>query len=346
MRIVRTLAAGLLLLAGTMVEGVRAQSVADFYRGKQVQIQVGSAAGAGYDAYGRLVARHLGKHIPGNPNVIVVNKPGAGGLTMANSLVAAGPNDGTAIGAPQSSTIVEGLLHLASRGGSAARFDATTLDFLGSASQDVFVFFVWHTAKAKSFNDLLTTETLMASSGPSTDGSLIAPALNKMFGTKIKLVTGYQSTATSLLAMERGEVESNTMAYASIATLRPDWLRDKKIIFVAQMGMKPHPDLAGVPFVTDLAKTAEDREILQLIFAKYQMGRPYFLPPGVPKDRAQALQAAFAAALKDPELLADAAKAKMEVDPVSGPDVEALVKRLYGMPKDLVRKTRQLLGTE
>lgn len=288
-----TAAAWTLLAVCVTAGGAAAQSVTDFYKGKQVAIHIGSEAGSGFDAYARLIARHIGKHIPGNPNVVPANKPGAGSLTMTNSLVVAGPKDGSVIGAAQSSAVVEGLLHLASPGGTAAKFDATKLHWLGSPSQDVFVLFTWHDGKPKEFSDLLTMEILMASSGRNTDGSLIAMMLNKVFGTKIKLITGYRVSGASLIAMERGEIDSFTMAYASIAIMRPDWIKDRKIRFLAQMGMKPHPDLKGVPFVLDLVKTPENRGVLELVFAKYQFGRPYFVPPEVPGDRVAALRAAF-----------------------------------------------------
>ena len=340
--VVVLLASAILAYAGD----ARAQSVADFYGGKQVQMLIGSGAGAGFDVYARLVARHLGKHIPGHPTVVPMNKPGAGSLTMTNALVNIGPKDGSAIGAPQSSAPVEGLLHLLSRDGTAAKYDATRLHWIGSASQDVFVVFDWHTAKVKSFSDLMTTEMLLASSGPNTDGSLVAIALNKLLGTKIKLVTGYGISSGGLLAMERGEIDANAMAYASIATMRSDWIREGKIRFLAQMGMTPHPDLKDVPFVLDLVKSPEDRKVLELIFAKYQFGRPYLVPSDVPAERVAALRAAFDATMKDPELLADAQKQRLEVNPVSGTEVQAMIEKLYRTPEALARRTREILGTE
>src|SRR5262249_15159750 len=157
---------------------------------------------------------------------------------------------------------------LLSRGGTAAKFEATKLHWIGSASQDVFVVFDWHTAKVKSFSDLMNTEMLLASSGPNTDGSLVTIALNKVLGTRIKLVTGYGISSGGLLAMERGEIDANAMAYASISTMRPDWIKEGKIRFLAQMGMAPHPALKDVPFVLDLVQSPEDRGVLELIFAK------------------------------------------------------------------------------
>ena len=223
----------------------RAQSVAEFYTGKQVQMLIGSGPGAGFDAYARLVARHLGKHIPGHPTVVPMNKPGAGSLTMANGLVNVGPKDGSAIGAPQSSAPVEGLLHLLSRGGTAAKYDATRLHWIGSASQDVFVLFDWHTAKLKSFSDLMTMRDAAGIVRSQHRRLADRMALNKLLGTKIKLVTGYSVSSAEMLAMERGELDGNAMAYASVSTMRPDWIKDGKIRFLAQMGMTPHPDLKG-----------------------------------------------------------------------------------------------------
>ena len=325
---------------------VRAQSVADFYKGKQVSVLVGSGAGGGFDAYARLVARHLGDHIPGAPAVVVLNKPGAGSLTMVNGLVNAGPFDGATIGAPQSSAAVEELLHIGSKGGKAAKFKATDLHWLGSATQDVFILFSWHGSKIKSLDDLRKHEMLLGSSGPNTDGSLISNALNRILGTKIKLISGYQTSGAEMLAMERGELDGNAMAYASVSTMRPDWIKDGTIHVLAQMGTTPQPGLDNVPFVPDLVKDPEDHAVLELIFAKYLMGRPYFVPPGVPEDRVAALRAAFDKTMADPKLLADAGKLHLEVRPVSGKDVQALVAKLYKSPPALVVKARAALGTE
>jgi tripartite-type tricarboxylate transporter receptor subunit TctC len=330
----------------SVVNNAAADSVADFYKGKQVTIVIGSEAGSGFDAYARLVARHIGEHIPGNPTVVPSNKPGAGSLTMTNELVQAGPFDGTVIGAPQSSAAVEQLLHLASAGGKAAHFETTKLNWLGSASQDVFVLFDWHTSKVKSFADLENEEMLLGSAGLNTDGSLIATALNKILGTKIKLVTGYQNSGAEMLAMERGEVDGNAMAYASVVTMHPDWVKDGTIRLLAQMANEPQPGLDQVPFVLDLVKDKDDRAVLQLIFAKYQMGRPLFVPPGVPEDRVAALRTAFDATMKDPALLADAETERLEVRPVSGTDVQAMIARLYATPESLVQKARDALGTK
>ena len=332
-------------IAALLPHATHAQSVADFYKGKQVSVLIGSEAGAGFDAYARLVARHIGSFIPGNPSMVPLNKPGAGSLTMVNSLVNAGPFDGTTIGAPQSSAPVEELLHLGSKGGSAAHFKAVELNWIGSASQDTFILFNWKTSKIKTLDDLRKDEMLLGSSGPNTDGSLVSNALNRIIGTKIKLITGYATSSAEMLAMERGEIEGNVMAYASVNTIHNDWINDGSIRILAQMGTTPQPGLSA-PFILDLVPSEDDRAALTLIFAKYQFGRPLFVPPGVPKERVAALRTAFDTAMKDPATLADAEKAHMEVRPVSGADVQALIEKLYKTPEPLVQRARDALGTE
>jgi tripartite-type tricarboxylate transporter receptor subunit TctC len=338
--------AAIALAALAMPTSAHADPVADFYKGKQVSMLVGSGAGGGFDAYARLVARHLGDHIPGAPTVVVLNKPGAGSLTMVNALVNAGPFDGTTIGAPQSSAAVEELLHIGSKGGKAAKFKATELHWLGSATQDVFILFSWHGSKIQSLDDLKKDEMLLGSSGPNTDGSLISNALNRILGTKIKLISGYRTSGAEMLAMEKGEIDGNAMAYASVSTMRPDWIKNGTIRVLAQMGTTPQPGLDNVPFVPDLVKAPEDHAVLELIFAKYLMGRPYFVPPGVPDDRVAALRTAFDATMADKALLADAKKLHLEVRPVSGKDVQALVAKLYKTQPALVTKAREALGTK
>lgn len=338
--------AAIALAALTLPTNANADSAADFYKGKQVSMLVGSGAGGGFDAYARLVARHLGDHIPGAPSVVVLNKPGAGSLTMVNALVNSGPFDGTSIGAPQSSAAVEELLHIGSKGGKAAKFKATDLHWLGSATQDVFILFSWHGSKIQSLDDLKQHEMMLGSSGPNTDGSLISNALNRILGTKIKLISGYRTSGAEMLAMEKGEIDGNAMAYASVSTMRPDWIKDGTIRVLAQMGTTPQPGLDNVPFVPDLVKDPDDHAVLELIFAKYLMGRPYFVPPGVPEERVAALRTAFDATMADKALLADAEKLHLEVRPVSGTDVQALVAKLYKSPPALVAKAREALGTE
>ena len=337
------------LIAISIVSAVhcaRAQPSTDFYRSKTVNMVVGSDAGSGYDAYARLVARHIGKHIPGNPSIVVQNHPGAGSITMTNQLANVGSRDGATIGAPQSSVAFERLLHLLGPGGKAAAFDATKLNWLGTAAQDTFVVLGWHKSKVRTYNDMLTKEFVIGTSGPNTDGSLIVAVLNKLLGAKIKLINGYSGTAPQLLALERGEIDGASMAYSTLLTLRPNLHRDKEISVLLQIGRTKHPDLAEVAFLPDIMHSDEDRAIISVIFDKYQMGRPFFVPPGVPIERVEILRAAFDAVMKDSALIAEAAQLKLELSPLSGREVQALIERLYATPEPMVRQARQLLGTE
>lgn len=323
-----------------------AQQRDDFYRGRTLTIVVGSDAGSGYDAYARLVGRHINKHIPGAPVVIVQNQPGAGSITMANTISNSGAKDGTIIGAPQSSVAFERLLHLLSPGGKTATFDATKLNWLGTVAQDTFVVLGWHKSKVRTTQDMLTKEFVIGTSGPNTDGSLIVAIMNRLLDTKIKLITGYKGTAPQLLALERGEIDGSAMAYATVSTLRPNLHQANEISVLLQVGRERHANLRNVPLLAELLKNPDDRSAVEVIFDKYQMGRPFFAPTGVPADRVAMLRAAFDASMKDPDLIAEAAKLKLEMNPLTGAQVQALVERLYASPDAIVRRARNLLGTE
>lgn len=323
-----------------------ADPIADFYRGKSISIYVGSEAGGGYDVYARLLARHIGKHIPGNPTVVVRNMPGSGGLTMTNFIANIGPKDGTAIGTAQSTIAFEALLHLNSVGGKAAQFEAEKLSWLGSTANSVFLVAAWHTAKPKTFTDLLTTELVLGTSGQRTDGALITAALNKVVGTKIKHVPGYQSGSRQVLALERGEIDAAALEYSTISAMRPDWIKDGKLRFLVQCGLKPHPDLTYVPFALDFVTSPEDRAALTLIFAKYEFGRPFYMAAEVPTERVKALQTAFDESMKDPDLLADARKQNLHIGPMPGPALQATIETLYRSPPPIRERARDILGAK
>ena len=335
-----------LLAAALFALPAAAQDLASVWRGKTVTILVGTSAGGGYDTYARLLGRHMGKHIPGNPAFVIQNQPGAGSITMANALANVGAKDGTAIGAPQSSVAFERLLHLLSPGGKTANFDANKLNWLGTVAQDTFVVLGWHKSKVQTIEDMLTKDFVIGTSGPNTDGSLIVALLNKLLDTKIRLITGYSGTAPQLLALERGEIDGSSMAWSTVVALRPYVQRDNEIKVLLQIGKQKHPDLPNVAFLADLMKSDEDRAIVSIVFDKYQMGRPMFAPPGVPADRVALLRAAFDATMKDPAFIAEAGVLKLELSPLPGAEVQALVERLYASPEAMVKKARMLLGTE
>ena len=332
------------VLALFCAPAARADAVADFYAGKDVSLTVGSAPGGGYDAATRLLSRHYSKHIPGKPTIIVRNMPGAGSLNMMNNVANVAPKDGTVIGAPQNTAPLERLLHILSKDGKNANFDAEKLNWIGTSSQDVYLLIAWHTAPVATFSDLTKTELVVGSSGHNTDHSITARLLNQTFGTKLKIVTGYPSAQEIMLAMERGELQGNSgRAYSSLMSGFSHLVRDGKVKMLVQMGITPHPDLKNVPFALDLVKSEDERKVLELTFSKFQMSRPLFVAAEVPRDRVQALRRGFDAMMKDPELLADAEKSKIDIDPLSGEEVQKLVQKLFATPQPLVEKARALL---
>jgi tripartite-type tricarboxylate transporter receptor subunit TctC len=332
---------GAALLAVGLWSGPAAaqEDVAAFYRGKTLRIVVGVAVGSGYDINARLLARHLGAHVPGNPTVIVQNQPGAGSLTMSNQLYAAGPFDGTAIGASFNGMPTTPLLQPAG-----ARFDPVKFNWIGSTNRETQVTYLWHTAPAQSLADLERTEVIVGAQAPGSTQYDFPLLANHLFGLKFKIITGYESTPKIHLAMERGEIHGNGATnWSTLKALNTNWLDEKKVKVIAQWALKGHPELSGVPLVLDSAKTDADRAALRLVIARLEYGRPFFMPPQVPPERVAAVRRAFAAAVKDPAYLAEAEKLKIDVDPLSGEEVANLVEQVSRTPADTVTRVRTAL---
>jgi tripartite-type tricarboxylate transporter receptor subunit TctC len=317
-----------------------AQSAANFYKGKNVDLLIGYSVGGGYDVYARMIARHLGKHIPSEPNVVPKNMEGAGSLRLANWLYNVAPKDGTVIGTIGRGTGFDPLL-----GHKAAQFDGTKFNWIGSANDEVSVCVAWTArAKVKKFEDLLHTELTVGGTGSAADTDQFPRILNGVLGTKMKIVTGYPGGNDVNLAMERGEVDGRCgWSWSSVKSTRASWLTDHKITVLMQLSLTKHPDLPDVPLVTDLAKTEEQRQILRLIFARQVMGRPYLAPPNVPADRVAALRSAFTGTMEDKDFLAEAEKAQLEITPVSGEAVQKLVNEVYQTPPEIAKKAADLL---
>jgi tripartite-type tricarboxylate transporter receptor subunit TctC len=316
-----------------------ADAISDFYAGRTVSIIVGFGPGGGYDLYARLVARHFGAHMPGRPTVIVQNMPGAAGLGLANSLFNVLPKDGTVFGTFNRTIPLEPLLD-----GSRAQFDPLAFNWLGSPSSEVSACVSWHSARAKSLNDLKTIEMLMAGTGPAADATMYPKVFRDVLGLKFKVVSGYQGAADSILAMERGEVDGFCpWGWSSMMATRPDWLSSGKINVLMQLGMRKDPAHPDVPLVLDLASTTADRQALEMMVSPLLFARPFAAPPRIPEDRAQALRAAFKATIEDPAFLEDAKRNKLDVEYVSGSEISAVLQRIYATPKSVVDRVKASL---
>ncbi len=321
------------------VASTQAQTPAEFYQGRTIEIGISSTVGGGYDAHARLLARTMGKYIPGNPTIVAKNIDGAGGLRLANLLYNTAPRDGTSIGTIYRATAFEPLF-----GNKAAQFDATQFNWIGSASSEVSLCVSWHGSGVTTFNDMLSKELVVAHSGAGADAYQFSKIINGVLGTRMRLIGGYRGGNEMLLAMERGEVGGRCgWSWSSVQATRREWLERKQVNLLTQLALSKHPDMPNVPLVIDLAKTDEQRDILRLVFARQQIAYPFLAPPGVPKDRVEVLRTAFLKAMADPELLAGAHKARLEILPVSGGEAQRLVAELHATPAPVVEKTSEML---
>jgi tripartite-type tricarboxylate transporter receptor subunit TctC len=330
------LAAALLAVAGLTPPKARADAVSDFYRGKTVNVLIGVGAGGEYDLQARLVAKHIGRHIPGNPSVVPQNMTGASGLKMENYLYVQAPRDGTYIGMSQNAFPAAQAAGL-----TGIQFDAAKFAWLGAIAPVVETMTVWHASGIASIDDARKRETIAGATSKGAITYIYAAMMNEFFGTRFKIVTGYNGGNEINLAMERGEVDARNNTWSSWKTTKPMWLEDKKINIIAQAGPRA-PDL-DAPSVEQLAKTPEDRRVIELVVSGTQLGRPLFITPGVPEDRVQALRAAFDATMKDPAFLAEAASLNYEVAPVDGETLQKIVGKVLATPKDLAARARHLL---
>jgi tripartite-type tricarboxylate transporter receptor subunit TctC len=332
--------AALLLAAIVSVASLpaQAQSVEEFYRKTPVQLLIGFPVANAYDTYARAVARHLGKHIPGNPTIIPVNRPGAGSLTAANFLYNAAPKDGSTIAHFNRSIPLEPLI-----GNAAAKFDGRKFTWLGSVGNEVSVCVGWHTAAVKTWNDMLTKEFVAGAAGLGADTGVFPTVLKNVFGANIKIITGYPGGAEMSIAMERREIDGRCgWSWSGVKSTKPEWLSSKQINILLQLGLQKSPELPDVPLIIDQATTDDQRQILKLVFSRQEFAWPFAAPPDIPTDRAQALRAAFAATLADPEFLEDAKKIQIDVNPVSASAVDRLIGELYASPDAILTKLRSV----
>lgn len=312
-----------------------AQTPAEFFKDKTVTIYVGLSPGGGYDGNARLVSRYLGKYIPGNPTVIVKNMPGGGGLVMTNFVANVAPKDGLHIGAPQRGVPFEPLLGDASH----SKFDTLKLQWIGSTNSDTSVAVVSKKKGIKDWKDLLKTEVIVAGTGVGTESVTVPYILRNVLGFKYKVIAGYPGGNEMNIAMERGEVDGRgTFSWTSIKPNKAQWIDSGDMIVLYQMGLRKHPDLKNVPLVTELAQNEIQKQMLELQFTAFEVGRPQFVAEGVPADRVTALRRAFDKAMEDKELISEAEKNGMEVNAMTGEEMAEVYQRVFKTPKEVILK--------
>jgi tripartite-type tricarboxylate transporter receptor subunit TctC len=312
-----------------------AQTPEQFYKGKQIELSVGYPPAGSNDVYSRLLARHIGRHIPGNPTVIVQNRPGAGSFNALAYVYNVAPKDGTvlALGAP--TTPLDEKL-----GNPGVRFKAAEFNWIGRVESQTNVVFLWHTSKVKSVVDAQKFEATLSGTGVGSTAVVYPTVMNNVLGTKFKMVLGYKGSAVAQLAVERGEVEGHSTSWTAVKVNHPDWLPSKKITVIVQFALQRHPELANVPTVVELARNDEERAVLRAVMNATEIGTAFFTTPGVPVDRVQALRRAFDATMKDPEFIADAEKSKLTIGPLAGEELQKLVGEVANLSPALLEKVK------
>ncbi|HMA51461.1 MAG TPA: tripartite tricarboxylate transporter substrate-binding protein [Magnetospirillaceae bacterium] len=329
-----------LLLLGIATAATAADPVRDFYAGRTIQLVIGYSVGGGYDLYARTLARHMSRHIPGNPIIVPQNMPGAGSVRALNYLAKAAPKDGSVFGTFARGAAMEPLLDPQS-----AAFDPRSLNWIGSITNEVSTCAFWHSSGIKTWQDMQKKSYTIGGTGVSSDTDVFPKALRSLFHLPLKLVTGFPGGQDVVLSLQRGEIDGRCgWSWTSLIS-RNRALYDSKQIFVPlQLGLKKHPDLPDVPLVTDLSDDPKVKAALRVIFSRQAMARPFAAPPGVPAERLTALREAFEATMRDPEFLDEAKKLELEVAPVSGEEITQLVTEVYATPPDIVQLAREAMA--
>jgi tripartite-type tricarboxylate transporter receptor subunit TctC len=316
-----------------------ADAGADFYQGKQLSLIISLPVGGGYDVYARTVARHMGKHLSGSATIVPQNMPGAGGLRATGFLYEKAPKDGLTIGAIQNTVPFEPLFQP-----NIAHFDVRKFNWLGSPNSEVGLFLTWGTSPVKTLADAQRIEITVGATGAASTPAYYSRVLNAVFGTRQRIVSGYQGQPEAFLAMERGEIDGFGSAFwSSVKVTKPEWIADHKVNLIVQYALEPHPELTDVPFALDLVTDPEKRAIMEVASAPLSVGRPFVAPPGVPAGRVAALRGALQATFKDPAFLSDAAKATLEVtNTKTGEQLEAIIARVYSAPPAVIQRLRAI----
>ena len=333
-RIVLLVSAALALVAGPAA----AQSVESFYRGKTVTVDVFTGPGGGTDIVARLIAQNMGRHIPGNPAMVVKGVLGGGGIVLTNHLYNNAPKDGTELGTINRPNAFDPLFGLPN-----THFDPLKFDWIGSEGKETLLGISWQTSPVKTLLDATKQELTVGADAPGADLSRMPLALNAAVGTRFKVIIGYPSGNEILLAMERGEVGGRIgIGYDSLMSTRPDWVKTHQVNLLVQMGVTRDSRIPDVPLAIEHAKTPLDKAVLELVFSPLEMSRPYLLPPGVPPERAAAIRAAFMATMTDPEFVAASGKAQMSIEPISGDEILGIIKRAYAQPREVIERAKAI----
>jgi tripartite-type tricarboxylate transporter receptor subunit TctC len=326
-----------LLLGSAGVTESRAQQAVDF-RGKTINFVVSFEAGGPYDLYGRLVARNIGAHLPGNPTVIVQNMPGAGGMLGINYLYNVAPKDGTSFGVVSQTVAIGELLQNAP----GIKYDVRKVTWVGRITSNVEMLHAWHGSSFRSIDDAKKREVVVAGTGPTSSSVVFPRLMNNLIGTHFKIVTGYQGPASAQLALERGEVEAIVKPWSAIKAETPDWLRDKKIFMVVQYVTQRHPELQDTPAIVELAQNDEQRQIFALFASGGSLGTSVLAPPNLSPAVAQTLRKAFDDTMNDPALREEASKAAIDLDPLPGEQLQKVAAEIFSIPASVVERAKAI----
>jgi tripartite-type tricarboxylate transporter receptor subunit TctC len=338
-RVLQTSALSAAIAAG-LVGAAFGQASEPLYAGKQIRMVIGNGAGGSYDVYARVLSRHLSRHIPGNPSIINQNMPVAAGMQATNWAYTTAPKDGTVIVATYNSVLAEPLYN-----NPAVRFDPRQFEYIGSISKQQNICGTWHTNPVKTIAQAKQREVVVGASGSASDSAILPRVLNALLGTRFKVVLGYASNE-SRLAVERGEVDGVCgLSWSTLKSSSPEWVRGKFLNLLAQTGSQRQADLPDVPLVSELVSSDEDKKAVDLLSFQQEMGRPFLMPPETPKEVVAIIRRAFDETLKDPAFLAEADKAALEVDPMTGEVMEKILKKTFAMPKELLQRAAELHGS-
>ncbi|MGE3248494.1 MAG: Bug family tripartite tricarboxylate transporter substrate binding protein [Beijerinckiaceae bacterium] len=316
----------------------QAQDGAQFFKGKAMTIVTSTGSGGNYDLVARLIARHMPKHV-GAESIVVRNMPGGGNVVATNFMFNIAPKDGTSIAVVNNAIPLHQVLD-----GRNVRFDAAKFNWIGSTGGRNEAIFIFRTAGIKTVADLQKKEAVLGGTGPASSIVIYPTVMNNLLGTKFRIITGYKSSKDVFLAMERGEIVARSGSLTSIHTTFPKWMTEKKLYFLAQIGLKRDAEIPEAPLLTELAQNEEQKKIMALISSPGQLGQPYLAPPGVPQDRVVVLRRAFDATMADKDFLADAKKTRVDIDPIAGTIIQSIVEGVVAAPKDIVAKARKASG--